>query len=76
MPDDIENLTMLKHLNLNINSLITLPKRIVILKQLEYLNIKNNKYLELDSEQISWLIELKNNGCNVIYDKYKFDLGE
>ena len=37
---------------------------------------KNNKYLELDNEQISWLIELKNNGCNLIYDKYKFNLGE
>ncbi len=76
LPDGIENLTSLKHLNLNINSLRTLPKRIVKLKQLEYLNIKNNKYLELTEEQINWLQSLKNNGCEVIYDKYKFKLGE
>jgi Leucine-rich repeat (LRR) protein len=65
----------LKHLNLNINNLKLLPKEIIQLKQLEMLNIKNNKHLVLDDEQISWLIELKKNGCNVIYDKYKFNLG-
>jgi Leucine-rich repeat (LRR) protein len=76
LPNEIGNLKKLKQLNLNINSLKTLPKEIINLKRLEVINIKNNKYLELDSEQISWLIELKNNGCNVIYDKYKFNLGE
>lgn len=76
LPDGIENLTSLKYLNLNINSLKILPKRIVKLKQLEYLNIKNNKYLELTEEQRCWLQSLKNNGCEVIYDKYKFKLGE
>lgn len=76
LPQEIGNLKKLKQLNLNINSLKTLPKEIVNLKRLEVLNIKNNKYLELDSEQIGWLIELKNNGCNIIYDKYKFNLGE
>lgn len=75
LPDSIENLTSLKHLNLNINSLLTLPKGIVKLKQLEYLNIKNNKYLELTEEQIKWLQSLKNNSCEIIYDKYKFNLG-
>lgn len=76
LPKEIGNLKKLKQLNLNINSLKTLPKEIINLKRLEVLNIKNNKYLELDSEQIGWLIELKNNGCNIIYDKYKFNLGE
>ena len=76
LPSEIGNLKKLKQLNLNINSLKTLPKEIVNLKRLEVLNIKNNKYLELDSGQIAWLIELKNNSCNVIYDKYKFNLGE
>lgn len=69
-------MTNLKHLNLNINDLKLLPKEIIQLKQLEMLNIKNNKHLVLDDEQISWLIGLKNNGCNVIYDKYKINLGE
>ena len=76
LPNEIGNLKKLKQLNLNINSLKILPKDIINLKKLEVLNIKNNKYLELDSKQIGWLIELKNNGCNVIYDKYKFNLGE
>jgi Leucine-rich repeat (LRR) protein len=76
LPNEIGDLKKLKQLNLNINSLKTLPKEIINLKNLEILNIKNNKYLELDSEQISWLMNLKNNGCNVIYDKYKFNLGE
>ena len=76
LPNEIGNLKKLKQLNLNINSLKTLPKEIINLKNLDILNIKNNKYLELDNEQISWLIELKNNGCNLIYDKYKFNLGE
>lgn len=66
----------LKHLNLNINNLKLLPKEIIQLKKLEMLNIKNNKHLVLDDEQISWLIELKDNGCNIFYDKYKFNLGE
>lgn len=76
LPTKISNLVNLKELNLNINSLQTLPKEIIELKQLEVLNIKNNKYLELDSEQISWLKELKEKGCKVIYDQYKFNLGE
>lgn len=76
LPAEISNLINLKELNLNINSLKTLPKEIIELKQLEVLNIKNNKYLELDSEQISWLKELKEKGCKVIYDQYKFNLGE
>lgn len=76
LPNEIGNLKKLKQLNLNINSLKTLPKEIMFLKNLEVINIKNNKYLELDEEQMSWLVELKNNGCNVIYDKYKFNLGE
>ncbi|MBE0492688.1 MAG: hypothetical protein IBX44_10645 [Sulfurospirillum sp.] len=76
LPHEIGNLKKLKQLNLNINSFKRLPKEIINLKNLEILNIKNNKYLELDNEQISWLMELKNNGCNVIYDKYRFNLGE
>jgi hypothetical protein len=76
LPKEIENLKHLKELNLNINSLVSLPTEIVSLKGLKILNIKNNKYLELDDKQISWLIELKQNGCNIIYDKYKFNLGE
>ncbi|NBK98324.1 MAG: hypothetical protein EOM50_09925 [Erysipelotrichia bacterium] len=76
LPSEIGNLVNLKVLNLNINSLQGLPQEIVNLKKLEMINIKNNKYLNLDEAQISWLIELKNNGCNLIYDKYKFNLGE
>lgn len=76
LPNEIGNLKKLKQLNLNINSLKILPKRVINLKKLEVLNIKNNKYLELNCEQISWLLELKHNGCNVIYDKYKFNIGE
>lgn len=73
---EIGELKQLKQLNLNLNSLHALPKQIINLKKIEVLNIKNNKYLELSSEQIDWLIELKNNGCIVIYDKYKLNLGE
>lgn len=76
LPHEIGNLKKLKQLNLNINSLKRLPKEIINLKSLEVLNIKNNKYLELDSEQIGWLMKLKSNGCDVIYDKYKINLGE
>lgn len=76
LPKEIIKLKNLEVLNLNINNLINLPKEIVKLKNLKVLNIKNNKYLELSNEQISWLKELKNNGCNVIYDKYKFNLGD
>jgi len=76
LPDEICNLKNLKQLNLNINSLKSLPNEITKLKDLKSLNIKNNKYLELDREQISWLIKLKENGCNIVYDKYKFNLGE
>lgn len=76
LPSGIGNLKKLRILNLNINSLKTLPKEVINLKSLEVLNIKNNKYLELDDEQVGWLIELKNSGCDVIYDKYKFDLGD
>ena len=76
LSSEIGNLVNLKVLNLNINSLQNLPHEIVNLKKLEMINIKNNKYLNLDEAQISWLIELKNNGCNLIYDKYKFNLGE
>lgn len=76
LPQNIEKLENLLELNLNINSLKNLPKEIVKLKNLKVLNIKNNKYLELSNEQISWLKELKDNGCNVVYDKYKFKLGE
>ncbi len=76
LPSEIGNLVNVKVLNLNINSLQGLPQEIVNLKKLEMINIKNNKYLELDEDQISWLVRLKNNGCNLIYDKYKFNLGE
>lgn len=76
LPNEIGNLKNLKELNLNINSLKTLPSEIVKLQKLNFLNIKNNKYLELNNEQIDWLKELKKNGCNIIYDKYKFNLGE
>lgn len=75
LPKEIANLKNLKILNLNINFLETLPNEIVQLKKLESLNIKNNKYLELNKEQICWIKELKNSGCNVIYDKYKIKLG-
>ena len=76
LPEGIENLISLKHLNLNINCLKTLPRGIIKLNKLEYLNIKNNKYLELNEEQTRWLKSLKNIGCEVIYDKYKFNLEE
>lgn len=76
LPKELGKLVNLKELNLNINSLRTLPKEIIEVKQLKVLNLKNNKYLELSTEQITWIEELKKNGCNVIYDKYKFKLGE
>jgi Leucine-rich repeat (LRR) protein len=78
LPNEIGNLTSLRELNLNINSFKALPMGIITLKKMKVLNIKNNKYLELNNEQIGWLEELKQNGCIIIYDKYKykFNLGE
>jgi len=76
LPNELGNLSNLRELNLNINGLKTLPNEIIKLQKLKLLNIKNNKYLELSNEQISWLNELKQSGCNIFYDKYKFNLGE
>ena len=76
IPDEICNLKNLKNLNLNINNLNMLPHSIVKLKKLEMINIKNNKRLSLNKEQIRWLTELKQKGCQITYDKYKFNLGE
>ena len=76
LPNEISNLKNLKQLNLNINNLQKLPEEIIQLKNLKVLNIKNNKYLNLSNEQLGWLRKLKNNGCNILYDKYKFNLGE
>ena len=75
LPDEIGNLKNLKELNLNINSLKKIPKEIIKLKKIEILNIKNNKYLELEEEHLLWLKELKIKGCEIIHDKYKFNLG-
>ena len=76
IPSEVAKLKNLRVLNLNINSLKKLPKDIINLKKLKVLNIKNNQHLELDNEQISWLKELNQEGCNIVYDKYKFNLGE
>lgn len=75
LPVEIARLENLEELNLNINNLTKLPAEITQLKNLKALNIKNNKYLELSSSQINWLNNLLDNGCIVIYDKYKFNLG-
>lgn len=32
-------------------------------------------YLELEEEHLLWLKELKIKGCEIIHDKYKFNLG-
>jgi len=58
LPDDIQNLTKLNHLNLSKNALYSLPDAISSLTKLEYLDLRDNPIAKLP-ESISALKRLK-----------------
>lgn len=52
MPENIGNLTNLKHLNLSHNQIATLPTTLGNLKNLKYIDLKNNHLAQKFSEVV------------------------
>lgn len=71
IPEEISLMSSLEVLILSNNDLIKLPKNIIQLK-LKKLQLLNNKSLILTNEQIKWIKNLQENGCDLEIDKDLF----
>ncbi len=65
IPKDIVKLTSLTCINLANNQITQLPKEIINLTNLNFLSLSNNPNLRLTQEHKEWIIELRNNGCDI-----------
>lgn len=72
LPVEITHLKNLDDLSLGGNDLSKLPKDIITLKKLKHLNLTKMP-LVLNSEQIKWIQDLKNNGCWIDTDENYFE---
>jgi len=69
LPTDIGMLKYLLVLNLSTCQLEKLPKSIIKLLSLEFLDLRNNDNLQITVEQKIWLEKLEEKGCRVEIDK-------
>jgi len=68
LPIEIGNLTNLSGLALDSNRLRNLPKEIIKLKSLTYLDLQYNPQLRLTEEQKRWILALLHKGARVEMD--------